>query len=351
MIRNSLFGKLENGDEVLMYTLKNKLGAEVKIINFGAAVVSLTAPDRNNNYSDIVLGYDSLKGYINDSAYLGAIVGRNANRISKAEFTLNGKKYKLSANEGENQLHGGKVGFNKVLWKSEAFLTKLGPSVKLTCDSSDGDQGYPGHVILTVVYTLTDDNELEIEFNGKTDKPTILNPSNHSYFNLSGVFTNTILNHVLNIKSSYYIPINKEFIPTGEITQVDKTPLDFRKPTQIGERIDDDFEQLKIANGYDFNWVLDNYNGNIREVANVYEPATGRYLQVFSDQPGLQFYSGNFLDGKQIGKNHAAYQSRTGFALETQHYPNSPNEPKWPSVILNPGEEYYQITKYKFSAM
>lgn len=350
MISNSVFGKFENGDVVIMYTLKNKMGAEVKIIDLGAAVVSLTAPDRNNNYSDVVLGYDSLEGYTKDSSYFGAIVGRNANRIAKAEFTLNGKKYKLSANEGGNQLHGGQIGFNKILWKSEAYETNLGPAVKLICISPDGDQGYPGNVILTVVYTLTDNNELKIDYKGITDKPTILNPSHHSYFNLSGVFTNTILNHVLNIQSEFYTPINREFIPTGGINQIENTPLDFRIPTQIGARINDNFEQLKIANGYDFNWVLDNYDGVVREVANIYEPTSGRYLQIFTDQPGIQFYSGNFLDGKQIGKNQLKYQSRTGFAMETQHFPNSCNEPNWPSVVLNPSEEYVQTTIYKFSA-
>ncbi len=350
MIVKSIFGRLDNGNDVRMYTLTNKLGAEVKIIDFGATVVSLTAPDRDNHYADVVLGYDCLEGYINDSSYFGSIVGRNANRISKAEFYLNGIKYKVSANEGENQLHGGKVGFNKVIWKSEAYETKNGPAVKLICFSPDGDQGYPGNLMLTVVYTLSDDNELIIDYNGITDKPTVLNASNHTYFNLSGMFTNTILNHLLKINSKFYTPINKELIPTSEIAQTDNTPLDFSKPIPIGARINDNFEQLKIANGYDFNWILDNYNGVVQEAADLYEPVTGRYLQVYTDQPGIQFYSGNFLDGKQTGKNQVKYNFRTGLALETQHYPNSPNEPKWPSVILNPGQEYVQITIYKFSA-
>lgn len=349
MIEKKAFGKLKDGSEVYMFTLRNKSGAEVKIINYGATVVSLTAPDRSGKYADVVLGYDSLDGYVNGSSYFGAIVGRYANRIAKGKFNLNGKSYQLSVNEGENQLHGGKIGFNKVLWAAETLKSKLGPAVKLTYVSPNGDQGYPGKVTLHVTYTLTNNNELKINYEGTTDKTTILNPSHHSYFNLTGNFSNTILNHQLNINADSYTPIDKEFIPTGKIDKVENTPLDFRKPAAIGERINDNFEQLKIARGYDFNWVLNNYNGKVREVADAYEPTTGRYMQVFTDQPGLQFYSGNFLDGKTIGKNGAAYQFRTGFCLEAQHYPDSPNEPKWYSVVLKPGQVYRQTTIYKFS--
>lgn len=350
MIEKSVFGKLEDGRDVYMYTLRNKPGAEVKVITYGATVVSLTAPDRNGRYSDVVLGYDSLSGYENGTSFFGAIVGRYANRIARASFTLNGKTYQLSANEGENQLHGGKVGFNRVQWESEAFESKLGPAVKLTYVSPDGDQGYPGTVTLHVTYTLANSNELRIDYEGTTDKPTILNPSHHSYFNLTGVFTNTILNHELKIDANAYTTIDKESIPTGKIEKVANTPLDFRKTDTIGARINDDFEQLKLAKGYDFNYVLNNFNANVREVADVFEPTTGRYLQVFTNEPGLQFYSGNFLDGTQIGKNGVAYQFRTGFCLEAQHYPNSPNEPKWPSVVLKPGQTYRQTTIYRFSA-
>ncbi len=349
MIEKSVFGKLEDGREVYMYTLKNKLGAEAKIITYGATVVSLTAPDRTGKYSDIVLGYDSLSGYERGTSFFGAIVGRYANRIAKARFTLDGKTYQLSANEVENQLHGGKVGFNKVLWESESFESKLGPAVKLTLVSPDGDQGYPGTVTLHVTYTLTNDNELRIDYEGTTDKPTIVNPSQHSYFNLTGVLTNTILNHELKINADTYTPIDKESIPIGMIEKVANTPLDFRKMTPIGAHVNDDFEQLKLAKGFDFNYVLNNFNGKVREVADVYEPKTGRHMQVLTNEPGIQFYSGNFLDGTQIGKNGVAYQYRTGFCLEAQHYPNSPNEPMWPSVVLKPGQTYRQTTIYKFS--
>jgi aldose 1-epimerase len=343
------FGKLYDGREVYLYILKNQSGAEAKIINYGATVVSLTMPDRNGKYADIVLGYDSLDNYVNGSSYFGAIVGRYANRIAKGKITLAGKDYQLSVNEGENELHGGKVGFNKVLWKAEPLETKQGPALKLTYVSPEGDMGYPGTVTLNVTYTLTNNNELEIQYEGTTDKMTILNPSHHSYFNLTGDPRKTILSHILQINANLYTPIDKEFIPIGKIEKVGDTPLDFRKPTAIGARINDNFEQLKLAHGYDFNWVLNNYNGKVSDVADVYEPKSGRYMQVLTDQPGLQFYSGNFLDGTQIGKGGIAYKFRTGLALEAQHYPNSPNEPKWPSVVLKPGQVYKQTTIYKFS--
>ncbi len=350
MIEKFVFGKMKDGKEVYMYTLKNKPGAEAKIITYGATVVSITAPDRNGKYADVTLGYDNLEGYENGTGYLGALVGRYANRIAGAKFTLDGKTYLLSANEGKNQLHGGKTGFSKDLWKAEPIEGKAGPALKLTLVSPDGDQGYPGKVTLQVIYTLTNDNELRIDYKGTTDKTTILNPTHHSYFNLTGVFTNTILNHQVKIDADYFTPIDKESIPTGKIEKVEDTPLDFRKLTTIGSRINDNFEQLKLANGYDFNYVLNNYNGKVREVADVYEPTTGRYLQIFTDQPGLQFYTGNFLSETPVGKNGVAYKFRTGFAMEAEHYPNSPNEPEWPSVVLRPGQTYRQTTIYKFSA-
>jgi aldose 1-epimerase len=348
-IKSSLFGKLENGEKVTMYTLKNKKGAEAKIINYGATIVSLTMPDRNGKYADIVLGYDSLQSYVDGSSYFGAIVGRFANRIAKGKITLDGKTYQLSVNEGENELHGGKVGFNKVLWKAEPLETKDGPALKLTYVSPDGDMGYPGTVTLHVTYTLTNNNELKIQYEGTTDKTTILSPSHHSYFNLTGDPHNTILNNELKIDANSFTPIDKELIPTGKIESVKGTPLDFRKMTPIGKNINDDFEQLKLAHGYDFNWVLNNYNGKVREVADLYDPKSGRYMQLFTDQPGLQFYSGNFLNGTQIGKGGIAYQFRTGLALEAQHFPDSPHEPQWPSVVLKPGQVYRQTTIYKFS--
>ncbi len=348
-ITKAEFGKLSDGRIVDIYTLRNKKGAEVKIINYGATIVSLKMPDRNGKYADVVLGYDDLNSYVKGSSYFGAVVGRYANRIAKGRITLDGKTYQLSVNEGENELHGGKVGFDKLLWKAEPLKTKEGPALKLTLVSPDGDMGYPGTVTLHVTYTLTNNYELKVHYEGTTTKTTILNVSQHSYFNLTGDPHNTILNTELKINADSFTPINKELIPTGKIESVKGTPLDFTKMTAIGARIDDNFEQLKLAGGYDFNWILNNYNGKVREVADVYDPSSGRYMQVFTNQPGLQFYSGNFLNGTQIGKNGIAYKRRTGLALEAQHFPDSPHEPKWPSVVLKPGQIYSQTTIYKFS--
>jgi aldose 1-epimerase len=348
-IVKSLFGKMEDGRDVYEYTLKNKKGAEIKVINYGAAIVSLTAPNRNGKYEDIVFGYDNLDGYIKGTYFFGAVVGRYANRIAKGKITLEGKTYQLSVNDGENELHGGKVGFDKVFWDAKTFQGKQGPSIELTYVSPDGDMGYPGKVTLHVTYTLTNNNELKVYYEGTTDKTTILNPSQHSYFNLSGNPNTTILAEQIKINADAFTPVDKGLIPTGKIEKVAGTPLDFRKLTTIGARINDKYEQLELGKGYDFNWVLNNYTGKVREAADVYDPESGRYMQVFTDQPGLQFYSGNFLNGKQAGKGGVAYQFRSALALEAQHYPDSPNEPKWPSVVLKPGQVYKQTTIYKFS--
>lgn len=350
MIEKNVYGKLKDGTEIYIYTLKNDKGAEAKIINYGATVVSLTAPDRNGKYSDIVLGWENLQGYVNGSTYFGAIVGRYGNRIAKGKFTLDGKTYQLSVNDGVNTLHGGKIGFDKRVWKSEEVKSKLGSAVKFTYVSPDGEEGFPSTLTLSVTYTLTNSNELRLDYKATTDKTTILNPTHHSYFNLSGDFSKPILDHILQINSDEFTPVDKGLIPTGVFEKVEGTPMDFRKPTAIGARINDNFEQLKIAGGYDHNFVLKNYNGKVREVADVYEPTTGRYMEVFTDQPGIQFYSGNFLNGTQIGKDSIAYPHRAGFCLETQHYPDSPNEPKWPSVVLKPGQTFHSTTIYKFSA-
>ncbi len=349
MIQKSLFGKMKDGKEVYEYTLQNKLGAEAKIITYGARVVSLTMPDRKGKYADIVLGYDNLESYVKSTDYFGSIVGRYANRIGKAEITLNGKTYKLSANENGNELHGGKFGFSEVVWDAKPLNTKAGPALELTLVSPDGDQGYPGKMTVHVTYTLTNNNELKIQYEATTNKETVINLSHHSYFNLSGDPHNTILKEILQINANSFTPIDKESIPTGKIEKVAGTPLDFRKPTEIGSRINDNYEQLKLAHGYDFNYVLNNYNGKVREVADVYDPSSGRYMQVFTNEPGIQFYSGNYLNGTQIGKGGIAYQQHAGLCLEAQHYPDSPHEPRWPSVILKPGQVYHQTTIYKFS--
>ena len=349
MIEKSLFGKLSDGREVYKYSLKNKSGMRVEIINFGAIVTSIYTRDREGNLADVTLGYDSIQGYVKDKSYFGAIVGRYGNRIAKGKFTLDGKEYQLTINDGKNQLHGGNIGFNKVLWSAQPVEQNGIPSLKLTYTSKDGEEGYPGTATITVVYTLTDDNALEIRYEGTTDKPTVFNPTHHSYFNLTGDPRKTILDHQVMIAADSMTPVDDGLIPTGAIVPVANTPMDFRTPTAVGARIGEKFEQLTLGRGYDHNWVLRNYNKQLRKIAEVYEPTTGRLLTVSSDQPGVQFYSGNFLDGSAIGKKGIAYQKRTGLCLEAQCFPDSPNEPKFPSPVLRPGETYHQITVYQFS--
>ncbi len=344
----TLFGRLPDGREVYQYTMINKSGATMKVVEYGAVITSLSIPDRNGKFEDVVTGYDSLQGYMDGSSYFGAIVGRYGNRIGKGKFSLEGKPYQLTVNDGENHLHGGKVGFNKVLWTARTVQDSAGPSLELTYISPDGEEGYPGKVTLSVTYTLTDKNELRIAYNGTTDKTTILNPTHHSYFNLSGSFNNTILDHLLTIEADSITPVDKGLITTGKYLDVTKTPMDFRTPASIGARINDQFEQLTFGKGYDHNWVIKNYNGKVRKAAEVYEQKSGRLMTVYTDQPGLQFYSGNFLDGTAKGKG-VSYQLRTGLCLEAQCYPDSPNKPEFPSAILKPGEVYHQTTIYQFS--
>jgi aldose 1-epimerase len=349
VIEKTSFGKLPDGREVDLYTLTNKPGATVKVITFGAIVTSLTVPDRQGKFDDVVTGYDSLQGYLKDRSYFGAIAGRYGNRIGKGQFTLDGKKYQVTVNDGENHLHGGKIGFNKVLWTAKTVQDSAGPSLQLTYVSRDGEEGYPGTVTLSVTYTLTDNNELRIVYEGTTDKVTVLNPTHHSYFNLSGSFKNTILDHLLMIEADTMTPVDKGLITTGKFLDVTNTPMDFRTPTAIGARINEKFEQLIFGKGYDHNWVLKNYvKGKVRKAAEVYEPKSGRVMTVFTDQPGLQFYCGNFLDGTAQGKG-VSYQYRTGLCLEAQCFPDSPNKPEFPSVTLKPGEIYHQTTIYQFT--
>jgi aldose 1-epimerase len=348
VIEKTLYGKLPDGREVYQYTLINKSGATMKIINFGAVVTSLTVPDRKGKLEDVVTGYDSLQGYKDGTSYFGAIVGRYGNRIGKGKFTLEGKKYQVTVNNGENHLHGGKIGFNKVLWTANTVQDSAGPSLQLTYVSKDGEEGYPGTVTLSVIYTLSDKNELRIVYEGTTDKTTILNPTHHSYFNLSGSFNNTILDHLLTIEADAFTPVDKGLITTGKLLDVAKTPMDFRSPTAIGAHINDKFEQLTFGQGYDHNWVLKNFNGKVRKAAELYEQKSGRLMIVYTDQPGIQFYSGNFLDGTAKGKG-ISYQLRTGLCLEAQCFPDSPNRPEFPSVTLKLGDVYHQTTIYQFS--
>lgn len=348
MIEKKFFGKLSDGRAVNLFNLKNNKGTEAKIIDYGAAVTSLFVRNKNGKFEDIVLGYDRVEGYENDEYYLGAIVGRYGNRINKGKFRLDGMDYQLSVNNGTNHLHGGHLGFSKKMWSAETSEDENGPAVRLKMVSSDGEEGYPGKVNLILNYSLTNDDELKIEYSGVTDKPTILNPTHHSYFNLSGDFGQNILDHRLKINSTKFTPVNSELIPTGEIVKVDGTPMDFREYKKIGNEIESDSDQLKLGGGYDHNWVLDSFNKEVRSAAIVFEESSGRKMEVLTDQPGLQFYSGNFLDGKAVGKNGINYKKRSGFCLETQYYPDSPNQPAFPSVVLRPGETYRQTTIYKF---
>lgn len=341
------FGKLPSGEEVRIYTLKNANGMEARIMTYGGAVVSLKTPDRDGNMADVVLGFDDLAGYLGDEPYFGALIGRYGNRIGGAKFELDGKLYTLVANDGPNSLHGGKKGFDKVNWKVESAGAQ---SLGLSYVSADGEEGYPGQLKVKVTYTLTDHNELRLDYEAVTDKPTVLNLTNHSYFNLKDGGASLILDHVLTLNADRFTPVDKTLIPTGELRPVEGTPFDFRQPTRIGARIDADNEQIRYAGGYDDNWVINRTGDGLIPAATVYEPTTGRVMEVLTTQPGVQFYTGNFLDGTLIGKGGTAYARRSALCLETQHFPDSPNHPKFPSTVLRPGETYSSTTIYRFSA-
>jgi aldose 1-epimerase len=346
----SSFGKTPEGDAVDLYVLTNKNGMEVAITTYGGAVVSIKVPDRSGKLGDVVLGYDSLDGYINDKANLGVLVGRYANRIGHAQFSLDGKTYTLAKNNGENSLHGGVKAFGKVLWKAREVPGKDGQALELSYLSKDGEEGFPGNLKATVVYTLTDSNELRIAYSATTDKTTVVNLTNHSYFNLAGPGSGDILGTQLVIEADKFTPVDSGLIPTGELREVAGTPFDFRKATAIGARIEANDEQIKLGGGYDHNFVLRRRAGDLISLAaRAVEPTTGRVLEVWTTEPGIQFYTGNFLDGVR-GKGGVSYTKRSAFCLETQHFPDSPNQPKFPSVALKPGGRYQTTTVYKFSA-
>jgi aldose 1-epimerase len=350
-INRKPFGKTLDGQSVDIYTLKNRRGMEARITNYGGIVVSLTAPDRDGKLADVVLGYNDLDTYMRPPfPYFGAIIGRYGNRIAKGRFTLNGVEYKLAVNNGENSLHGGLKGFDKVVWTAHEQKTAAGPALALTYLSKDGEEGYPGNLRVTVVYTLTNKNELKIDYTAATDKDTVTNLTHHSYFNLAGEGNGDILKHNLVLRAESFIPTDAGSIPTGEIRSVAGTPFDFRKANAIGERINNDDEQLKLGNGYDHTWVIDGRMGTLRQAAIVYEPTSGRELEVWTTEPGVQFYTGNFLDAAIIGKSGKAYPRRSGFCLETQHYPDSPNKPNFPTTTLRKGATYHSTTIYRFSA-
>lgn len=350
-IRKQAFGRTAEGTPVELYTLTNARGAEVKIMTYGASVVTIRVPDREGKLDDVVLGYDGLDGYLKNNPYFGGTIGRYGNRIAKGRFTLDGHEYSLTRNDGENHLHGGALGFDKVVWKAKATKGKEGVALKLTRLSRDGEEGYPGNLSVTVVYTLTDQNELKMEYWATTDKPTIVNLTHHSYFNLAGARGSDILGHELTINADFYLPVDRTLIPTGELRSVQGTPMDFRQPMAIGARIEQKDEQLIFGRGYDHNWVLNKSDATLALAARVYEPRSGRVMEVYTTEPGLQFYSGNFLDGSITGKAGRVYHHRSGFCLEAQHYPDSPNQPNFPSVVLRPGQMYRQTTIYKFSTM
>jgi aldose 1-epimerase len=343
------FGKTADGQTVEIYTLKNANGAEAKIMTYGGIVQSLSMPDKNGKFDDVVLGYDNLQGYIDKTPYFGALIGRYGNRIGGAKFTLEGKTYTLATNDGPNSLHGGVVGFDKVVWTANPMETSHGPALILTYLSKDGEEGFPGNLQVTAVYTLTDDNALQVEFKATTDKPTVCNLTHHSYFNLAGQGKGDILGHQLYINADKTTPVDNKLIPTGEIADVTGTPFDFRKPTAIGARIDDPNTILQYGPGYDHNWVVNNPPGQLGLQAKVVEPVSGRVMEVWSDEPAVQFYAGNFLDGTIVGKGGVAYQKRTGFCLEPQHYPDSPNKENFPSTVLKPGDTFHNMIVYKFS--
>ena len=348
-VTKTSFGKTSTGENVDLYTLRNTHGVEAKITNYGGIVVSLKVPDRNGKFDDVVLGFSDFEPYLKNPPYFGALIGRYGNRIAKGRFTLNGVEYKLAVNNGENHLHGGIKGFDKVIWTGSETKTKAGPAVVLTYLSKDGEEGYPGNLNVRVVYTLTNNNELRIDYSATTDKDTVINLTHHSYFNLAGEGNGDILNHLLMINANRFVPTDAGSIPTGELRNVAGTPFDFLKPTAIGARINQDDEQLKFGNGYDHTFVINGRPGTLRLAATASEPASGRVMQVWTTEPGVQFYTGNFLNGTLTGKSGKVYQRRFGFCLETQHFPDSPNHPSFPTTTLKKGATYKSTTIYKFS--
>ena len=346
------FGSLSSGQKVDLYTLTNDKGMAVAITNYGATVVSIKVPDRSGHADDITHGFDTPQEYEAGKAYFGATVGRYGNRIAHGTFALDGKTYTLPKNDGDNTLHGGITGFNKKIWTAKEVPVKDGAAVQFTYVSADGEEGFPGTLTATVVFTLDKDkNELRIDYTASTDKPTVVNLTNHSYFNLAGDTQGTVLDQTMQLNASRFTPVDSTLIPTGELREVKNTPFDFTQPVAIGKRIDDDYEQLKFGHGYDHNWVLDKPKDAKGPVlaAIAHDPKSGRVLEVLTTEPGVQFYTGNFLDGTVKGKGGTTYLRRSAFCLETQHFPDSPNHPKFPSTTLVPGKELHSTTIFRFS--
>lgn len=348
-INKEHWGSLETGEPIHLYTLRNANGIEARITNYGGRLVVLKTPDRNGKLEDIVLGFDSLDGYLAKNPYFGALVGRYANRIANGKFSLDGGQYTLARNNGENSLHGGLKGFDKVAWTAHESSSNGSPSLELTYLSVDGEEGYPGNLRVTVRYAVTEDNELRIEYEATTDKDTVLNLTNHSYFDLSGQGVGRIVECEVEINADRFTPINAHLIPTGELRPVAGTPFDFRKPAVIGSRIDQEDEQLEYSWGYDHNYVLNRTGGELSFAARTRDSQSGRVLEVWTTQPGMQFYTGNHLDGSVVGKNGVVYGFRSGMCFETQHFPDSPNHPEFPSAELKAGQRYAGVTLFRFS--
>ncbi|MCC6724583.1 MAG: galactose mutarotase [Saprospiraceae bacterium] len=353
LIEKASWGNLPDGTAIDIYTLTNKNGLAAKITNYGGIVVSLSTPDRNGKMEDVVLGYETLDEYVKDNPYFGCIVGRYANRIANGQYDLGGKTYKLAKNDGENHLHGGQKGFDKVVWEAVPDTSKGEASLNLTYVSPDMEEGYPGNLEVRVVYTLTNENALKITYFATPDKQTHVNLTNHSYFNLTGDAKRDILDHELSLTANGFLPVDAGLIPTGSLTSLNGSAFDFRKPKKIGADINAGHEQLKLGQGYDHCWVLSNIQtANMKNpAASLFEPTSGRYMEVYTTEPAIQFYSGNFLDGKYKGKGGVVYQDRWGLCLETQHFPDTPNrsQNEWPCTVIMPGSHYASTTIYKFS--
>jgi aldose 1-epimerase len=345
-VTSAPFGKTQDGKPVTVFTMTNANGMRVRAMTYGAIIVSIEVPDRSGALGDVTLGYDTADGYLKDTSFIGAVVGRYGNRIAKGRFTLDGKTYQLATNNAPNHLHGGTKGYDKVLWEGAPLKTGVG--VVFTRTSPDGEEAYPGTLKAGVTYTLTDKNELIVDYHATTDKATPVNLTQHSYFNLAGEGSGDILGHELTIDADRYTPVDATLIPTGELAPVQGTPFDFRKPTAIGARIGDSNEQLKFGKGYDHNWVLNRKGAGLQHAARLADPKSGRTLDIATTEPGLQFYSGNFLDGTIKGKHGHVYNFRGALCLETQHFPDSPNQPKFPSTILKPGQTYTSKTVFAF---
>ncbi|WP_418262466.1 aldose epimerase family protein [Flavobacterium faecale] len=348
-IEKSAYGTTPNGDQVDSYKLKNQNGMEVDIITYGGIITSLKVPNKAGVSEEVAIGFNNLEQYTKDNPYFGALIGRYGNRIAKAKFSIDGIEYKLAANNGPNNLHGGPEGFHRVIWTAEKAESGQNASLQLKYISKDMEEGFPGNLTVYVTYTLTNDNTLGVQYEATTDKTTVVNLTQHSYFNLSGDFSKTITNHEVVIDADQFVPVDADLIPTGKLEAVTNTPFDFRKPKTIAKEIKADNEQLKRGKGYDHCWVLNNQDKGFRFAASAYEPISGRYMEVFTTEPGIQLYTGNFLDGTLPTRDGKTYAHRTGFCLETQHYPDSPNQKSFPTTILKPGEKYQTKTSFKFS--